>query len=337
MKPNRGKRTRRSRRRPVSAAEKGGGAGAIAAGGAPPSASAAGRALFLLAASCAALNGSGPVHPAHSNPAVRGRPPRRLAAALRYRDGNEDQPPDVRSATSGRAVVPSNPNRRGTVPSHPQQRRRTPHRASGYLTFFSVTVPELWTPRPPPSSADADQLAMDEYILFQGARYSRLNHSEGDGAIVRGRQEAGALRPRLFVPAPAVEGGGPAGHQQDPLSVLGLSGLASDRLRQRLRGRPNEAAATGPEPQVTTAPRPTGRLSPPYLVRRAAQTLAAGLALLGRLARGVLGRAGALTPAAGVLGAVLVLVRSWGEGTGSLELGGGDGIPPLPFGGKVTL
>ena len=151
-----------------------------------------GRALVLLATSCAAFGTHDGRMAAHPAAASRGAQScyRVQRVALRYRDGDEDQPVSTRVRLS--------------------------------------------------EDVAGEQLVMDEYLEFVERRHSRLHP--------RHRREE---------------------RKEDALNTLGLSGLASSRLRQRLhvprdvrerahvlsplsRSRPGQRAATPPSALSST-------------------------------------------------------------------------------------
>jgi len=179
--------------------------------------------------------------------------------ALRYRDGHDDsinqhQPRRKRAANIAKRAAAPNKNQLSTpTPSHkkiknPNQdqklRMSTPHH------YFAPTVrkPSV-TPQEDEQQQIRDQVVMDEYIEFYERRYSRLHPSP------RHRQHRVILDLHLPMPGKSFlshhdnedkvsqsqEDEGLAANveeeedEDDPLQVLGLSKLASPKLRQKLQ------------------------------------------------------------------------------------------------------
>ena len=224
-----------------------------------------GRALLLCASATTALNASRPVtvRSATRTPRESARSARRSrrplgqiaphhpSVGLHYRDGNEDQTAEMRSSSI--AAVEEAVRQRSAaaaaaeVSATPQS--VTSPRCSGYFTLFSITFPNI-VRLPPATEMDERQAELDEYVKFAAARYSRLHAGESDREKSDVNQSGRERRPRtildLSLPRkvffsslaiqrrpvnPMVEG---HPQEEDPLQVLGLSGLASERLKQRL-------------------------------------------------------------------------------------------------------
>lgn len=169
---------------------------------------------------------------------------------LHYRDGNEDQTAEMRSSSIAaieEAVRQRSAAAAAEVSATPQS--VTSPRCSGYFTLFSITFPNI-VRLPPATEMDERQAELDEYVKFAAARYSRLHAGESDREKSDVNQSGRERRPKtildLSLPRkvffsslaiqrrpvnPMVEG---HPQEEDPLQVLGLSGLASERLKQRL-------------------------------------------------------------------------------------------------------
>lgn len=191
-----------------------------------------GRAVVLLATSCAAFRSSHSIAPS----AMTRSQPRRIARALtpcgttlQYRNGDEDQPIDMRIANAGAVaehVVSRTSDANKGVSSRPTRRWLFPVLASSSAT----------------SDIDEEQLAMDEYLDYLGRRYNRLHQDEATASTSRPRVILDFRPPRkLFLstlardsPTSAPSMARCEDHHSDPLYILGLSGLASARLRPRL-------------------------------------------------------------------------------------------------------
>mmetsp|Transcript_33565 Transcript_33565/g.71564 ORF Transcript_33565/g.71564 Transcript_33565/m.71564 type:complete len:420 (+) Transcript_33565:45-1304(+) len=237
---------------------------------APTSPVAMGKALVLLATSCAALSGhSVPATTRRSCVVARSQRGggQRLCmmrgdrshhhghgeshpSALRYRDGDEDQTVDMRMATQ-RAVDSAATSGRAKAPA-PTATPTAARRKAPQFNVFTFTIPSM--PRMAPAETsleDQQQLVMDEYIEYVERRYTRQHPRQRPAPARRPRVVIDFKIPRkIFLstlalhrypltikPTKAAEPS-PAPVQQreeeDPLNVLGLSSLASERLRQRL-------------------------------------------------------------------------------------------------------
>mmetsp|Transcript_31054 Transcript_31054/g.57526 ORF Transcript_31054/g.57526 Transcript_31054/m.57526 type:complete len:479 (+) Transcript_31054:57-1493(+) len=288
---------------------------------APTSPVAMGKALVLLATSCAALSSSHhhhhPPQPvATSTTSSQRRGGRSVASsssssfrpllrnnrlhrdndghgefhssmvALHYRDGDDDQPVDVREAN--RNAVDDFASSSATGKSDIRARASS----LPSLNLFTFPLPSIMPlvrinlPSMPSSpiltKEEKEQLLMDEYIEFAEKRYSRMhpeyqgrrsqpkhhpkkqaggrqgssNHQEGDGGRSRVVLDFTLPRkiflstlflhrsaPLTILPTMASSSSSASSEpkptreeieEEDPLNVLGLSDLASARLRQRL-------------------------------------------------------------------------------------------------------
>lgn len=221
-----------------------------------------GRALLLCASATTALNASRPVTVRSNRTSRREsakstrrsrRPIGQIApypsVGLYYRDGNEDQTADMRSSSVAaveKAIRQSKRSAAVEVSATPQS--VTSPRCSGYFTLFSITFPNV-VRLPPATEIDERQAQLDEYVKFSHARYSRLHAGESreksdvnrSGPKRRPRSLLDLSLPKKMLFSflavqtrsvkPMVEG---HPQEEDPLQVLGLSGLASERLKQRL-------------------------------------------------------------------------------------------------------
>ena len=220
-----------------------------------------GRALLLYASATTALNASRPVtnrstrtSRESARSARRSRRPldqiaTRPSVELHYRDGNEDQSAEMRS--SGIAAV-ENVEDAVRQESAAAEGGAAPQSATsprGYFTLFSATLPNI-VRLPPATEIDERQAEMDDYVKFAAARYSRLHAGESDrekSSVEQSGPIDPSLTKKIFFSTLAIQRksfkpmmeGRP--REEDPLQVLGLSGLASERLKQRLhlKGDPN--------------------------------------------------------------------------------------------------
>jgi hypothetical protein len=214
--------------------------------------SAAGWALSLLLlspSSCTAFRGPRP-----PSPAIRRR--RRGGGEPRYCDGDDydydERPADARLAVAddaggGGGAVARPPGPRGGDGAGPAPGAAPARGRAG----LAAPLPPRSSPSPParPAAvADARQQAdVYEYIEYLERPYGRIRReatavSDGgrpfavlDHPIARSAFPSWTLAPSAsasFAPG----GVAPRGGECDRLSVLGLSGLASDGLRRRLNG-----------------------------------------------------------------------------------------------------
>ena len=211
----------------------------------------------VLLSSCAALSGPIALGTAISHlpklvaPARPARPPGRLRTdaacdgsyapvllTLRYRDGDESSAEisafGVENQTASHSCLTEQ-----TVSMVPQL----------LSTLFLTTIIRLKSPPAAPSGpcdqgSDQEQLVMDEYLEFIERRYSRMlpkpEHSLDFQSVVWGDQQKWC-EAQQFEESPVQQDGPHEEVEDDPLIVLGLSDLASDRLRQRLH-LPTKAA-----------------------------------------------------------------------------------------------
>ena len=223
-----------------------------------------GRALLLCASATTALNAYRPVtvRSNRATPRESAKPTRRSRrpidqiapyprVGLYYRDGNEDQSAEMRSSSVAAVEEAiSQSQRSAAVEASATPQSVTSPRCSGYFTLFSITIPNIVRLPPTANEVDERQAELDEYVKFAAERYSRLHAGESrekSGVNQGGRERRPrsildlSLPKRMFFSflavqtssvKPVVEGGHP--QEEDPLQVLGLSGLASERLKQRL-------------------------------------------------------------------------------------------------------
>eukprot|EP00581_Thalassiosira_minuscula_P008294 CAMPEP_0183702354 /NCGR_PEP_ID=MMETSP0737-20130205/481_1 /TAXON_ID=385413 /ORGANISM="Thalassiosira miniscula, Strain CCMP1093" /LENGTH=386 /DNA_ID=CAMNT_0025928951 /DNA_START=234 /DNA_END=1394 /DNA_ORIENTATION=- len=227
-----------------------------------------GKALVLLATSCAALSSGGGSSRAASRarPTLGGRlhhPETRgngefhsSIVALHYRDGDEDQSAEMRRA-SRRAVggVAGQVSKSSGSGSRNNQQQVSPSMTMPSINPFTL-LPTI-RHHAPPSKEEQEQLVMDEYIEYYERRYSRLHPRSNSpqpssrpwvvldlrfprkiffSTISLHRSQplsaaptmAAEDRPKEVPAQPQVS------QEEDPLNVLGLSNLASARLRERL-------------------------------------------------------------------------------------------------------
>lgn len=301
---------------------------AVAAATSP---AALGRALVLLATSCAALGAGG-------RPCGRSRAPSRAPVAmapLRYRDGDEDQPVDPRvgpRSFAGGTGAPAEAEAAATAAA-PRLVVAPPRFPSLPVVGMRLALPSLPT-RP---ADDEAQLVMDDYLEFVERRYSRLRprhrpprfrpHPAHDLRRVVVTLLLLDRHPLTVVPTPPPARSEGEGEKEDSLHALGLSKLASSRLRRRLHvdeARPHSRAAAPPAPAPLAAgapPLPSLAVLPlaaalRRLVEAAAASLALLVALAGRAAAGVATRGGIRRSVLGGVGAaLLVTCRPLFQGT----------------------
>lgn len=251
-----------------------------------------GKALVLLATSCAALSTGGgnamtgrraashpPPRAAHGHCSRPGRhaDAGHCGVALRYRDGDEDQPLDMQAANQS-AVESAVSADRAAVSTSGRSGVATPTRhlvSRPKLLFTPIvrlmpTMPPMpqYTPSSPPTKEEEEQLVMDEYLEYVERRYTRM-HLGDQRPRPRVVLDLGLPRKIFFAtlalhrpsPASLADGAGqieqsppPSDHSvataygraaarareprpsdsEDALRALGLTDLASARLRQRL-------------------------------------------------------------------------------------------------------
>lgn len=193
------------------------------------SAASMGKALVLIATSCAALSNqpmSVTRHGSVQSTRVRlnGRLSNRKerSVKLNYRDSDEDQPITFRVAND-ELVATAFASKKSNKPSPSSTR------------WLSVQELTSNLARPRQSIHDKQQENMDEYLEYVEKRYSRIhrrssapkqkNHFPGKSLISTFVLQSGD---NLSSPSPSPS------TEDDPLNALGLSSLASSRLRQRL-------------------------------------------------------------------------------------------------------
>ncbi|KAL3782448.1 hypothetical protein ACHAW5_000170 [Stephanodiscus triporus] len=181
-------------------------------------------ALFLLSTPCASFQGGNPIAPPPPPSAIRRRGDARSRGfELRYRDGDDNQPVDMKAGSSGGALC---------------------------------TTQTLGSGLTPAAEVDTRQVDMDEYIEYLERRYSRIHRvttasfdrprvAVVDSRIIRSMFTLSILDRRAST-APAASASSSSssssrfatcqGEECDHLNILGLSGLASAELRRRLNG-----------------------------------------------------------------------------------------------------
>mmetsp|Transcript_27367 Transcript_27367/g.56597 ORF Transcript_27367/g.56597 Transcript_27367/m.56597 type:complete len:355 (-) Transcript_27367:357-1421(-) len=189
------------------------------------SAASMGKALVLIATSCAALSNqpasltrSAPVQLTRIRLSGRLGNRKERAVALNYRDSDEDQPITFRVAND-KLVASAFASKNNNKPTR----------------WISVQEVTSNLTRPYRSNHDKQQENMDEYLEYVEKRYSRIHrrssvpkqqsHFPGKALI-----STFVLQSSDSLPSSST----PQSTEDDPLNALGLSSLASARLRQRL-------------------------------------------------------------------------------------------------------
>ena len=135
-------------------------------------------------------------------------------SALQYRYGNDDnQPIDMKQFN---------------INSSAMRRRRRSH-------LMSSSRRPSTTPSPPPTQKPTMELEqeMDEYIEYLDRRYTRMHPKRSSTKIVYTYFNLQGKILSSLLPSPTTSSGS-SNNRDDTIKILGLSGLASKRLRQRL-------------------------------------------------------------------------------------------------------
>lgn len=195
------------------------------------SAASMGKALVIFATSCAALS-SQPTRTSTSTPSPihhhgKGRFRGSLIShrndkiectvALNYRDSDEDQPASFQFANDKALASAIASNKKVNTSAS------TPTRW--------ISIPEFTSRFPQAGPQDEQQENMDEYLEYVEKRYSRMNRRSTVSKPLEFHFPGKSLIFTYFFHS---ESPATAPTEKDPLDVLGLGSLASERLRQRL-------------------------------------------------------------------------------------------------------
>lgn len=140
----------------------------------------------------------------------------RCNSALQYRYGNDDNQPSI-------DMKQFNINSAAAI-----QRRRSHHMSSSRR-------PSTTPSPPPPTQRPTIELEqeMDEYIEYLDRRYTRMHPKRSPSAIVYKYFNLQGKIISSLLPSPTTSSGS-SNNKDHTIKILGLSGLASKRLRQRL-------------------------------------------------------------------------------------------------------
>jgi len=139
----------------------------------------------------------------------------RCNSALQYRYGNDDNQPSIDM-------------KQFNINSAAMHRRRRSH-------HMSSRRPSTTTPSPsPPTQRPTIELEqeMDEYIEYLDRRYTRMHPKRSPSKIVYKYFNLQGKILSSLLPSPTTSSG--SSNRDHTIKILGLSGLASKQLRQRL-------------------------------------------------------------------------------------------------------
>lgn len=207
----------------------------------------------------------GRVHRSSSPNSINSNDAFHSVVALHYRDGDADQPLDMQ-ANNQRSIDEAAASKEVATPT--RDSRQQHHFGVSMPQFMLFALPSIkvvMPSTPPPSKEDEQQIVMDEYIEYYERRYSRLHPEHRRHARRQNHQTpsfpkvvmdfplprniflsmlalhnnrsptASSTHPKTSAASAPEAEGDDTEEEEDPLNRLGLSSLASARLRQRLQ------------------------------------------------------------------------------------------------------
>ena len=141
-------------------------------------------------------------------------------SALKYRYGNDNSQPSI-------DMKQFNINSAAAM----HRRRRSHHMSSSRRLSKPTTNTPLPSPPTQPPTIELEQ-EMDEYIEYLDRRYTRMHPKRSPSIVYKYFNLQGKILSSLL-PSPTTSSGS-SNNKDHTIKILGLSGLASKRLRQRL-------------------------------------------------------------------------------------------------------